>query len=444
MAASLARSARMLALRRAEAGALAFSARSAPPSLPGVIDAAGRDFLAAGAGGRCSPSGVAATVFGATGFLGRYVVNELGRIGSRVIVPYRCQARLLWAYNVNTVPCRLDAGDADHVLPVVRRRLLTTPPPPYSGRRESQEQAMTHLKVTADLGMVQPVPWDLRDEVGTRRAVARSNVVINLVGAEKETWNWRYEEVHVDHPARLARLCSEPGSGVDRLVHVSAMGASADAPSKRLRTLAAGEAAVRDAFPDATIIRLAPVVGPEDRFFNRMARLVTGSPRVPLVDGGVQLVQPVWVTDVARGLQRALEHPESRGKTYEFAGPRAMSMADVHALVTEITREQPKAPLAVPSAILVPIAGAVESFMHSAKLPTYMMNPWFTGDGALDAARDQTPGASGEEGLPGLVDLGIEPRSVTEGRPPEHLRFYRAGGYHKGATVLDAHAEGTR
>jgi len=397
--------------------------------------------LAAGKGGRSSVSGVVATVFGATGFFGRYVVNNLGRIGSQVIVPYRCQVSCPGVLDdrAGPPPARPGGRPAGPGAPPRLRRVLTQPyraaraaDAPRPPRSRPQENEMMHLKVMGDLGQIVPLKYSIRDEGAVRAAVEQSNVVINLVGADKETWNWRYKEVNVDFAARLARACADAPS-VERLVHVSTLVAAADAPSRRSRSRFDGEQAAREAFPAATIVRLGDLVGPEDRFFNRMAALVKSMPRVLLPDGGLNMVQPVWVNDAARGMQRILEREDTAGKTFEFAGPRAYSMREVHDLVVDMMREPRHEALPVPVEIAAPIIGAVESAFHSNKLPSYMFNPWFTQDGMLDATADatRTPGSLG------LEDLGVLPRLVTEGRPIEHVRFYRTGGYHMGETRMN-------
>ena len=215
----------------------------------------GLDAVAAGKGGRSSVSGVTATVFGCSGFLGRYVSQALGRLGVRLVYPYR-------------------VDDTD----------------------------VQHLRTMGDLGSIATLGgFDIRDEDQISRAIAKSSLVINLIGADRETWNYGFEEVHVDIPARIAKAVKE-NSGVQRFIHVSALGASPDAPSKRLRTKAAGEEVVRSELGDiATIFKLAHLTGNEDRLFNNYAKLAKALPALPMVDGGATRLQPVWVRDVTTG-----------------------------------------------------------------------------------------------------------------------------------------------
>jgi NADH dehydrogenase (ubiquinone) 1 alpha subcomplex subunit 9 len=203
-------------------------------------------------GGRQSVSGITATVFGAYGFLGRYVVNRLGRIGSQCVIPYR--------------------GDGMNT---------------------------RHLKVMGDLGQMVFLPIDLTDEESIRYAVRNSNVVINMIGANMETNNYSYHDVNVKVTHRIAKICAEAG-GVQRFIHVSAAGADKNAKSKFLQTKAEGEEVVKGFFPEATIIRPCSMYGDEDKFFNNIANMLNFFPVVPLVGTGEQKLQPIFVQDVAQ------------------------------------------------------------------------------------------------------------------------------------------------
>lgn len=180
--------------------------------------------LKRGTGGRSSFNGIVATVFGATGFTGRYVCNRLGKIGTQLIIPYR----------------------ADH----------------YEAIR---------LRLCGDLGQVLFQPYNLRDEEAIAKAVRYSNVVINLVGRDWETKNFKYDDVHVTGARNIARIAKE--AGVKKFIHVSALNA-AEHPephvlpqgSKFLRSKWLGEQAVREEFPEAIIFRPSDVYGQEDRF----------------------------------------------------------------------------------------------------------------------------------------------------------------------------------
>uniref|UniRef100_A0A3P8W535 NADH dehydrogenase [ubiquinone] 1 alpha subcomplex subunit 9, mitochondrial n=1 Tax=Cynoglossus semilaevis TaxID=244447 RepID=A0A3P8W535_CYNSE len=202
-----------------------------------------------GKGGRSSASGIAATVFGATGYLGRYVVNRLGRIGSQVVVPYRCD--------------------------------------PYY---------IMFMKPMADLGQFFFMEWDPRNKDTIMKAIEHSNVVINLVGKEYETRNFGFDEVYVDIPQRIAKATKE--AGIKKLIHVSHLNADIRSSSKYLRSKAVGEHAVREEFPDAVILKPSDMFGKEDNFLNYFAgeRHWFGD-TVPMIDLGKKTVkEPVYVS----------------------------------------------------------------------------------------------------------------------------------------------------
>uniref|UniRef100_A0A4X1UP33 NADH dehydrogenase [ubiquinone] 1 alpha subcomplex subunit 9, mitochondrial n=1 Tax=Sus scrofa TaxID=9823 RepID=A0A4X1UP33_PIG len=224
-----------------------------------------------GKGGRSSVSGIVATVFGATGFLGRYVVNHLGRMGSQVIVPYRCE--------------------------------------PYD---------TMHLRPMGDLGQIIFMEWNGKDKDSIRKVVEHSNVVINLVGREWETKNFDFEDVFVKIPHAIAQVSKE--AGVEKLIHISHLNADIKSPSRYLRSKAVGEKEVRAAFPEATIIKPSDIFGREDRFLNYFAsmRWFGG---VPLISLGKETVkQPVYIVDVSKGIINAIKDPDAKGKTFAFVG----------------------------------------------------------------------------------------------------------------------------
>ncbi|GCC24507.1 hypothetical protein chiPu_0002908 [Chiloscyllium punctatum] len=234
-----------------------------------------------GKGGRSSFSGIVATVFGATGFLGRYVVNRLGRIGSQVVIPHRCDP-----YDVN------------------------------------------HLRVMGDLGQMTFLDWNPRDIDSTRRAVEHSNVVVNLVGREWETWNFKYEDVNVKIAQDIARACSE--SGVEKLIHVSHLNAHMKSVSKLLRTKAVGEKVVREEFPGSIIIKPSEIFGREDKFLNYFANMRWFGRATPLISMGMKTVkQPVYVVDVAKAIVSAIKDPDSSGKSYIIVGPHRYLLHDL-------------------------------------------------------------------------------------------------------------------
>uniref|UniRef100_A0A7R9EYU0 NADH dehydrogenase [ubiquinone] 1 alpha subcomplex subunit 9, mitochondrial n=1 Tax=Timema bartmani TaxID=61472 RepID=A0A7R9EYU0_9NEOP len=236
--------------------------------------------LRRGTGGRSSFNGVVATVFGASGFLGRYVCNRLGKTGSQVIVPYR--------------------GDHYDVL---------------------------RLKLVGDLGQVLFLPYHLKDDTSIRKALKYSNVVINLVGREWETKNFTFADVHIDGARRLARLARE--AGVEKFIHVSSLNADPNPQplilSKGSQCLISkywGEQAVREEFPDAVIFKPGIIYGQEDRFIRSYTYFWRRQLRaLPLWKKGEETIkQPVYVADVAAAIMSAVKDPDSAGKTYQAVG----------------------------------------------------------------------------------------------------------------------------
>uniref|UniRef100_A0AAQ4Q0A7 NADH dehydrogenase [ubiquinone] 1 alpha subcomplex subunit 9, mitochondrial n=1 Tax=Gasterosteus aculeatus aculeatus TaxID=481459 RepID=A0AAQ4Q0A7_GASAC len=287
-----------------------------------------------GKGGRSSSSGIAATVFGATGFLGRYVVNRLGRIGSQVVVPHRCDQ-----YDV------------------------------------------MYLRPMGDLGQIIFMDWDARNKDSIKRALDNSNVVINLVGREWETSNYRFEDVFVTLPQQIAKAARE--AGITKFVHMSHLNADIRSQSKYLRNKAVGETAVRDEFPDAIIMKPSEMFGREDRFFNYYANMRWFGNATPLISMGKKTVkQPVHVVDVAKAIISAVRDPDANGKTYALVG-----------LAAKFFSMNP-------------------------------FEPWTTADKVerFHATDMKYPG------LPGLEDLGITP-STVEQKAIEILRRHRRFRY---------------
>ncbi|XP_030754524.1 NADH dehydrogenase [ubiquinone] 1 alpha subcomplex subunit 9, mitochondrial [Sitophilus oryzae] len=242
-----------------------------------------------GTGGRSSFNGVVATVFGSTGFVGRYVCNKLGKIGTQLILPYR--------------------GDN------------------YDPMR---------LKLCGDLGQVFFQHYNLKDEESIRKAIKYSNVVINLVGREWETRNYKFNDVHVDGARRLARLARE--AGVERFIHVSALNATEHPKSvvlkggsRFLSSKYLGEKAVLEEFPNATIFRPSDIYGSEDRFVRYYAHHFRRNfHAIPLWFKGEKTIkQPVFVSDVAAGIVAAVKDPDTAGKIYQAVGPKKYLLSEI-------------------------------------------------------------------------------------------------------------------
>src|SRR5262245_54155328 len=185
------------------------------------------------------------TVFGGSGFVGRYAVRGLAKSG------YRVRA-------------------------AVRR-------PDLAG----------FLQPMGDVGQVQPVQANLRYPESVRKAVEGAHVVINSVGLLASSGAQTFKAVHVDGARAAAKAARE--AGAKHFVHISAIGASSSSPARYAETKAAGEAAVLEEFPGAVILRPSIVFGPEDDFFNRFGAMARISPVLPLIGGGRTRFQPVYV-----------------------------------------------------------------------------------------------------------------------------------------------------
>jgi NADH dehydrogenase len=257
---------------------------------------------------------------------------------------------------------------------------------------------------------VEPVFADLAKEFSVQAAVERAELVVNLVGILYERGRQRFQTVHVDGAARIAAAAKAAGAGT--LVHVSALGADPASPSAYARTKAAGEVAVRQAFPQAVIVRPSAVFGPEDGLFNRFARLAAFSPVLPVFvrdgfrfrrdpatgaitftffgSGGPKL-QPVYVGDVADALVAAAA-PTHAGRTFELAGPKVYSLKQLMELAIAASGRR---------RWLVPVPMIVARIQ--AAFLQYLPAPPLTPDQVRLLGVDSV--ASGA--LPGLADLGI-------------------------------------
>lgn len=223
------------------------------------------------------------TVFGGSGFIGRYIVQRLARQGWIVRVAVR------------------------------------------------HPRSAQFLKPMGNVGQVTPIACSISDEAQVAAAVEGADAVVSLVGILYERAGRSFEEMHVRGPERIARLAK--AAGVKHLLHLSAIGASEDSQAEYARSKAAGERAVHEAFPEAVILRPSVVFGPEDGFFNLFAGLARFSPALPLIGGGETLFQPVYVGDVADAAVKALTLPEARGQTYELGGPAIYSFKELMELM---------------------------------------------------------------------------------------------------------------
>jgi uncharacterized protein YbjT (DUF2867 family) len=187
-------------------------------------------------------------------------------------------------------------------------------------------QRAAHLR---SLPTLEVVPGNIHNDAELVRLVSGCDAVINLVavlhGSEAE-----FQKTHVELPRRLASACK--AAGVQRVVHVSALGVGLDnsgrEPSRYLRSKAAGERVLKDAHLDLTLLRPSVIFGEHDKFINLFAQMQGVLPFVPLA-GEQARFQPVWVEDVARAIVACLDQPASIGETIECAGPTVYTLGDL-------------------------------------------------------------------------------------------------------------------
>ncbi|KAI1469426.1 NAD(P)-binding protein [Daldinia caldariorum] len=253
-------------------------------------------------GGRSSLGGHVATVFGATGQLGRYIVNRLARQGCQVIVPFR------------------------------------------------EEMAKRHLKVTGDLGRVVFIEYDLYNTDSIEASVRHSDIVYNLVGRNYPTKNYTLEDVHVEGTERIAEAVAK--YDVDRFVHVSSYNADPNSPAEFFATKGRGEQVARSIFPETTIVRPAPLFGFEDNLLHRLA----SAGNLFTANNMQERYWPVHSIDVGQALEAMLYDDTTAGQTFELYGPKNYSTAEIAELVDrEIYKKRRH--INVPKAILKPVAG---------------------------------------------------------------------------------------
>jgi uncharacterized protein YbjT (DUF2867 family) len=260
------------------------------------------------------------------------------------------------------------------------------------------------------LPRVEVVEADVHDDAALGGLVARAAAVVNLVailhGNEGEL-----EHVHVALPRRLVAACR--AAGVRRVIHISALGAAADAPSRYLRSKAAGEAVLLDAARsgdiELTILQPSVIFGDGDHLLNLFAAVQRLAPVVPLAAADARF-QPVWVDDVAEALWRALTRPEAIGQTYECTGPDVMTLAELVRAAGQYSGH--------PRPIL-PLRPAI------ARLQALLME-WLPGEPLMtrdNLASMQVPSVA-HPGKPGLAALGIRPTPLAAVAPTvlgEHL-----------------------
>jgi uncharacterized protein YbjT (DUF2867 family) len=313
------------------------------------------------------PAETLVTVFGGSGFLGRHVVRALARAGYRV-------------------------------RPAVRRPDLAF-----------------HLQPLGRVGQIHAVQANLRYPASVEAAVRGADVVINLVGILFERGKQRFEAVQADGAAAVARAAAAEGA---RMIHVSALGAQLDSPSLYARTKAAGEAAVLDAAPGATVFRPSILFGPEDDFFNRFAAMARLSPALPLVGGGMTKFQPVFVGDVAQAILRAVGGWAKGGAVYELGGPEVKTFRELMEYVLAVTERR---------RLLVPLPFGIAKLQ--AAFLQYLPTPLLTPDQVELLRSDNVVSQAAQAEGRTIEALGIEPTAIDAVVPGYLWRFRKTGQF---------------
>ena len=305
------------------------------------------------------------TVFGGSGFLGRYVVKRLAKQGWRVRVAVR------------------------------------------------RPQEAGFLRPMGDVGQVVIVQANVRHRGSVQAAVEGADVVINLVGILSETGSQSFHMVQAEGAKRVAEAAK--AAGVARFVQMSAIGADPQSDADYARTKAMGETAVKDAFPGAAIVRASLIFGPEDKFFNRFANMARYVPVLPLIGGGETKFQPVYVGDVADAIVALAEGKVAPAVTpFELGGPTVYSFRDLMALILKVTERK---------AALVPVPWFIARL--NAAAIGWLPGAPITSDQVKLLETDNVVA----ESAPGFEAFGIAPDSVEAIVPAYLIRFRKTGQY---------------
>lgn len=241
--------------------------------------------LAVGHNGRSSRTGYTATVFGAPGFLGRYLASKLAKNGTITVTPYRFDLKSRF------------------------------------------------LKVPGDLGVVNFVEFDLRNLKSIEEAVKYSDIVYNLVGVDYDTRNFKMADVNIEGARRIAQATKD--AGVPRLIHVSSHDADPNSESVFYATKGIAEQVVRDIYPDVTIVRPAPLYGREDKLLSILADVTW----VFTVNKSLESIYPAHVLDVATALEKIGFDDSTVGETYELFGTEKYTIKDIRGMIEPVTKK---------------------------------------------------------------------------------------------------------
>ena len=309
------------------------------------------------------------TIYGGSGFVGRYIARRMAQAGWRVRV-------------------------------AVRR----------------PNEAM-HVKPYGVVGQVEPVFCNIRDDASVRAVMQGADAVVNCVGTFDRKGKNSFDAVQDKGATRIARIAAE--EGVAHLVHLSAIGADATSDSHYARSKAAGEAGILKHFPNAVILRPSVIFGPEDQFFNRFAGMTRFGPVLPVV-GAETRFQPVYVDDVAQAAVMGAMGRAAPG-VYELGGPEAVSFRGLMQQMLQVIRRR-RLIANIPFGVAALMGGAMELVQT---LTLGLVPPQITRDQVRSLRRDNVVA----DGAKGFDALGITPVAIGAVLPDYLWRFRPAGQY---------------
>ncbi|WP_299970050.1 complex I NDUFA9 subunit family protein [uncultured Roseobacter sp.] len=310
------------------------------------------------------------TIYGGSGFVGRYIARRMAKAGWRVRVAVRRPNEAIF------------------------------------------------VKPYGVVGQVEPVLCNIRDDTSVRAVMSGADAVVNCVGILAESGKNQFEAVQAEGAARVARIAAE--EGVTALVQLSAIGADAGSASEYARTKAAGEAAVLEHMPQAVILRPSIVFGAEDQFFNRFASMARFGPVLPVV-GAETRFQPVYVDDVAKAAELALTGKAAPG-IYELGGP---DVASFRALMEQMLKVIHRRRLV----LNVPFFAARIMAFGFDMLQTLSLGLFTNGMITRDQVRNLANDNVVSDGARGFAELGITPTSMASVLPEYLWRFRPSGQY---------------
>ena len=320
------------------------------------------------------------TLFGGSGFIGQYAARSLVQAGYRVKIAVR------------------------------------------------RPQLAGHIRMAGSPGWIDIVQTNVMNKASVQRAVEGSDVCVNLVGILFEHRKQKFESIHVTGIRHIAEACRE--QNVNRLVHLSAIGADINGRSQYSRTKGQAELSILEIFPRSVILRPSVVFGPQDDFFNRFAALASSPiaevlPFLPAIGGGHTLLQPVYVLDLAKAIALAVEKDDAIGKTYELGGPNTYSFQELYGFLSE-TIQRKRFPLPIPFFVATILGHFFDTGFKvlQALSLDFLFKPPLTADQVEQLKSDNVVA----DGALTASDLGLTTLESIEAIVPQYLKRYRPYG----------------